>query len=125
LKRKYPNVVIIKEWKSDECTNSETGRRLPFDFYIPEFNVIVEIDGPQHFVQVSNWQSPEETQKMDRFKENFALSQNINVIRLLQTDVLYDRNDWEILFEEEFADLPIDDEPRMVVKIYGGEVIKH
>jgi hypothetical protein len=40
----------------DWCKNIN---HLPFDFYIPQFNLLIELDGPQHFRQVQNWDTPE------------------------------------------------------------------
>lgn len=115
-------IEICREWKTDLCKNEDSGRHLPFDFYIPELNVILEVDGPQHFVQVSNWQSPVDTQKMDEHKETFALSQNLSVIRLLQTDIFYDANNWEGLLISVLDDLPVDDEDPVIIQIYAGQV---
>jgi hypothetical protein len=56
--------------------------------------IIFEIDGPQHYKQVSNWQSCIETQKRDRIKEDLASKQEINLVRLNQEDILYDKNNW-------------------------------
>lgn len=139
LKNKYP-VEIIKEWRVDFCRNPETGRHLPYDFYIPSLKLIVEIDGPQHFVQVHNWaRTPEETQKLDQYKEIMATIRGITVIRLLQTDVLYDKNDWENHFTNVVDEITVDIQtvnssatleilnPRRsdfsnVIRIYEGEI---
>ena len=115
-------IEIVREWKTDLCINEESGRHLPFDFYIPELSVILEVDGPQHFVQISNWQSPVDTQKMDEYKENVAIEQKLSVIRLLQTDIFYDDNNWEELLTSTLDDLPGEDETPIVVQIYGGYV---
>ena len=48
----------------------------------------------QHFEQVSNWQSPEKTQKNDKYKIKCANSNNFSVIRILQEDVYYNTYDW-------------------------------
>jgi very-short-patch-repair endonuclease/muramidase (phage lysozyme) len=65
-----------------------------FDFCIPEHNIIIELDGPQHFEQVNNWCSPEEQQRNDKEKEKLANDNNHCVIRLLQEDVFYNTYDW-------------------------------
>ena len=67
---------------------------LPFDFVIPEHNIIIELDGRQHFTQVSNWSSPEEQQINDKYKMDCANKHNYSVIRLLQEDVFYDTYNW-------------------------------
>ena len=53
LKSIYPNTV--RQFKANWCKNKTY---LPFDFCIPELRIIIELDGGQHFCQVSNWKSP-------------------------------------------------------------------
>jgi very-short-patch-repair endonuclease len=74
--------------KFDWCKNSKTNRHYPFDFLVG--NVIIELDGAQHFTQVSNWQDPLITQTTDRYKERQALKNGYSIIRLLQEDVFND-----------------------------------
>ena len=89
----FPNVK--KEFKAKWCKNLKTKRYLPFDFYIKKINLIIELDGDQHFKQVSNWKCPVKTMENDVYKTKMANDNNISVIRLLQTDVLYDKNNWK------------------------------
>ena len=56
--------------------------------------MIIELDGAQHFRQVSTWRSAEETQFNDFYKMYNANQNKIRIIRLLQEDVLYDKYDW-------------------------------
>lgn len=92
---KLPNFTIEREKKFDWCKNEETNRHLPFDFYIKELNLIIEVDGPQHFRQVLNWESPEEIQKRDRYKKQCLVCNGVSIIRVLQEDVFNDVNQWE------------------------------
>ena len=39
-----------------------------YDFYIKEIKLLVELDGNQHFIQISNWNSPEENKLNDDLK---------------------------------------------------------
>lgn len=95
LKQTYSTRTVINQPKFDWCVNEESKRQLPFDFLIKELNVIIELDGGQHFIQVSVWNSPEKTQKNDAFKMKKALEQKYTIIRVLQTDVWNDKNNWE------------------------------
>ena len=79
----------------DWCINKETGCYLPFDFLLVDYNIIIELDGRQHFEQISNWSDPQFTQKRDIYKMNKAIENNYTLIRILQEDVLYNRNGWE------------------------------
>ena len=69
-----------------------------YDFYIVLTNdvkIIIEIDGRQHYIQVSNWSIPLHNQIRDKIKEMLAVKQQINLIRLNQEDVYTDKNGWE------------------------------
>lgn len=90
VKQIYP--TLIYQFKQEWCKNIHC---LPFDFCIPDHNIIIELDGRQHFIQVSNWTSPEETFENDLFKEKCANEQGYSVIRILQEDVFNDKYDWK------------------------------
>ncbi len=79
--------------KYNWCINPITNRYLPYDF---EYNnIIIELDGPQHYRQISNWRSPEEQLKIDKYKMQCALNNNKHLIRIAQWIVLNDSEDWE------------------------------
>jgi very-short-patch-repair endonuclease len=67
---------------------------LPYDFVIEELNIIIEIDGEQHFKQISNWTSPEIQIEKDKYKMNCANENGFSIIRLLQIDISKDKYDW-------------------------------
>ena len=85
---------VVYQPKYDWCVNSETNKRLPFDFEMSDYNIIIELDGDQHFKQVSNWISPEETRQRDIFKMDRANENGYTVIRIYQMDVFKDKNNW-------------------------------
>jgi very-short-patch-repair endonuclease len=89
LKIYYPS--LKHQFKVDWCKNKN---HLPFDFVIEELKTIVELDGAQHFKQVSNWQSPEKTNIIDLYKMKCANENRYSVIRILQEDVFYDKYNW-------------------------------
>jgi very-short-patch-repair endonuclease len=66
-----------------------------YDFYLPDHKLIVEVDGPQHFRQVSNWGSPEENLENDLQKMKIALSKGISILRIYQPDIFSDKIDWK------------------------------
>ena len=67
---------------------------MPFDFCIQEKQIIIEIDGDQHFRNISNWLDVEDTLKRDVFKMNKALEEGYKVIRITQRDVYKGGADW-------------------------------
>ena len=82
---------IRRQFKQKWCKNITY---LPFDFYILEYKIIIELDGLQHFKQVSNWKSPEEHFERDKYKEKCANDNGYSTIRIIQEDVWNDKYDW-------------------------------
>jgi very-short-patch-repair endonuclease len=110
LTNKYSNVKY--QPKYSWCINPKTNRFLPFDF---EYNnIIIELDGPQHFRQVSNWRSPDEQQYLDKYKMKCALENNKHIIRILQEDVLTNSNSWDDKLSNYIDRLMIDDTPTIL-----------
>ena len=78
------NIVFEKEKKfPDLIFNSY----LRYDFYIPDYNRLVEFDGIQHFEDKANgsWKQSscfEEVQKRDMIKNQYALSHGIDLVRI-------------------------------------------
>jgi hypothetical protein len=96
LRAKVPD--ITRQWRPEWCCSPTTGRGLPFDFALPARKIIIELDGGQHFAQVSNWAPPEESQARDKYKMLCAWRHGFTIIRLLQEEVLDDRADIARLF---------------------------
>lgn len=80
-----------RQFKVDWCKKQNN---LPFDFVIKDYKIIIELDGEQHFKQVSNWKSPEIVQERDIYKMKCANENGYSVIRLLQDDVWNDKYNW-------------------------------
>lgn len=54
-----------------------------FDFYLQEYNIIIEMDGKFHYIHNElSGQSAEESQKIDKYKDEKAKENGINVIRI-------------------------------------------
>lgn len=73
----------------------ENDKKYFYDFHILKFNLIIELDGLQHFKQVSKWKTPEFNLVNDMNKINLAIKNKKSIIHILQEDVLYNRNNWE------------------------------
>lgn len=89
---KYFN--LKRQFKPNWCKNPSTNKYLPFVFVIDDIKIIIEQDGPQHFKQVGNWQSPELTIVNDLYKMKCANQNGYSLIRILQKDIWHDRYDW-------------------------------
>lgn len=83
--------LIKRQFCADWCKRK---RYLPFDFILGNEKIIIELDGDQHFMQISNWQSPEIAQEKDIYKMKCANENGYSVIRILQKDVFKDKYDW-------------------------------
>lgn len=89
---------VEKEFTIEGC---EIERCLRFDFYIRDYNVIIELDGRQHFEQVPNREPYKEIRKKDIFKMYCATLNNYKIMRISQEDVLDDNYDWRTLLLDE------------------------
>lgn len=59
---------------------------LPFDFYLPDYNILIEYDGSQHFKEMPKWENENSNlQKRilhDSIKTNYCKDENIKLIRI-------------------------------------------
>jgi very-short-patch-repair endonuclease len=72
------NIDYIQEKRFDDCRDN---RPLPFDFYLPQYNLIVEFDGKQHF-EDTGFGNHEITKKHDAIKNQYCQSHNIDLLRI-------------------------------------------
>lgn len=83
---------IQKRFK--HCKNPNSNYTLPFDFYLPKFNVCIEFDGEQHY-KVARYSSDKDkmlkklqtTQLNDKIKDEYCLNNNIHLIRIPYWDI--------------------------------------
>lgn len=71
--------------------------RKRFDFVIPHLHLIIELDGPSYFQQVSNWGSHEKTRVNDVYKMKCAFNNGYSIIRIQQEFVFKDKLDWKTM----------------------------
>lgn len=74
-------IKYYREFKFSGCKDK---RKLPFDFYLPDYNLCIEYDGKQHFDRDSKFYSIDLV-KHDRIKDQFCLDNNINLLRIKYT----------------------------------------
>lgn len=81
-------ILFETEKKFDKCKGIK--RLLPFDFYLPNKNILIEYDGQQHFNIINYWGGKckfEEQLKTDKIKNEFALSNGIKLIRISYCEI--------------------------------------
>ena len=86
------------QYQAGDCYNAETRRRLPFDFalFLSARVVYVELDGNiGHFGVGFHGEETRAVAERDFMKERWALARNHSVVRVLQTSVWADTDDWE------------------------------
>lgn len=58
---------------------------LRYDFYLPDYNRLIEFDGRQHFIEEKMWSSKDtlsDRKKRDQIKNEYAISKNIDLVRI-------------------------------------------
>lgn len=84
---KFKNIDFITEYKFEDCGNIKP---YPFDFYLPKQNILIEVQGEQHYKPVLfgnitkdkaliNYQNQIER---DKIKENYCKKHNIPLLKL-------------------------------------------
>lgn len=82
------NINFISQKIFTDFKFSDTKGTPRFDFYLPDYNIIIEYDGEQHFTPVFSWETEEVFQKRiqhDKEKTLYCLNNNITLIRIPYT----------------------------------------
>lgn len=70
----------IKEYRFIDCRNKKP---LPFDFYLPKYNTVIEVNGEQHYYENEMFSQPlKERQAIDKIKKNYCEQNGINFIEI-------------------------------------------
>jgi hypothetical protein len=76
-------ISYVREYTSSGCINPETGRMLPFDFYLTDLATLIEYDGEQHFKEINYFKMDLQKRKhLDRIKTEWASQAGLRLIRL-------------------------------------------
>jgi very-short-patch-repair endonuclease len=80
-------IEYIYQKRFTQCTYNQP---LPFDFFLVEYNTLIEYDGRQHFIPFEKWgglQALELQKTKDIIKTNFALNNGFKLLRIKYTEV--------------------------------------
>ena len=80
LKTNKLNFVLQKTF--DDCKKTN---KLPFDFYLIDYNICIEYDGELHYKSIKRFGGDEKlntTQANDKFKTDYCEKNNIKLIRI-------------------------------------------
>lgn len=76
------NIRFMFEYKFDDCKNK---RPLPFDFYLPDYNICIEYDGGQHYRPIDYFGGKKRfkyIQQNDNIKNQYCKGNNIPLLRI-------------------------------------------
>lgn len=76
------NIEFKRQYKMKDCKNI---RVLPFDFYLPNYNIIIEFDGIQHFKKINFFEKKFNMEKLntnDLIKTNYCYNNGIFMLRI-------------------------------------------
>ena len=83
------NINYVIQKKFNGCRHK---RKLPFDFYLPNYNMCIEYDGIQHFEPIGIFggnKRYDEQQIKDNLKNVFCEKENIILIRIKYNDNIH------------------------------------
>ena len=88
----YIDILLtrMKVFHKPEHTVTINGSKYRYDFYLPDYNTLIEYDGEQHYIPVNfgNWDDEElqkhfeTTQEHDKIKNEYCKKHNINLLRI-------------------------------------------
>lgn len=79
---KEHNIKYIKQYKYSDCKYKKP---MPFDFYLVDYNILIECQGEQHYKPISVFGGEKGfklQQKRDNIKRNYCKKHNIHLIEL-------------------------------------------
>lgn len=89
------DIIFIEQYRNSDCKDK---RSLPFDFYLPDYNLLIEYQGKQHFEYYRKFHRSlkgfEQMKKRDSIKRNWAIN---NSFIYLEIDYLNINNIQNIL----------------------------
>lgn len=81
-------VMFLRQHTFDDCESHTSGRKLPFDFFVPLHNMLIEYDGEQHTKKSPLFHPGdrfERLQQHDNIKTQYANANNITLVRIPHT----------------------------------------
>ena len=75
-------IKYIRQYRFDDCKYE---RKLPFDFYLPNNNIVIEYDGELHYKSVDFFGGDEHYNKTlirDKIKDKYCFENGIKLIRI-------------------------------------------
>lgn len=87
---KENNISAIQQYTFDTCRFEDSGQLAKFDFYLPEYKILIEYDGAQHFEKEGHGFFTKEVlckiKERDEYKTQWCQENNIPLIRIPYTE---------------------------------------
>lgn len=81
------NIKFQQEYKFTDCINPKTNTLLRFDFYLLDYDILIEYDGEYHYRERKDRiDSLKEQQIRDSIKTKYCIDNNIRLIRISYLD---------------------------------------
>lgn len=83
------NIIFIPQKRFDDCRDILP---LPFDFYLPDYNICIEYDGEQHYKSIKKFGGEDKflkVKKRDKIKTNYCIINNITLFRIKYDEDIY------------------------------------
>lgn len=81
--KQYLDTKNIKYKQQKTFLGCKIKRNLPFDFYLLDYNCVIEVQGRQHYYEQKNYgRSLEEQKKYDKTKKDYCLMNDIIFIEI-------------------------------------------
>jgi len=92
LKRilEHNNISFVPEKEFEDLKNPFTGKNLRYDLFIPKLNLIIEIDGEQHFLPIERFGGEyalAKTKYRDFLKNKYAIKHGFKMYRISLYDI--------------------------------------
>jgi hypothetical protein len=84
------NIEYINQHTFFDCINPKTNKKLPFDFYLPKYNISIEYQGEQHYKKTGYFENRagglEGLQYRDNIKKEYCQNNDIRFIEISYKD---------------------------------------
>lgn len=105
-----PKDIKVSKWKGENKLynylnskynvtfqfNKHWCNKKKFDYCLEEYNILIELDGEQHFSTIKKkWGGVQKQLENDSYKMKLANDNKYSVVRILQNDVMYDKYNWK------------------------------
>jgi hypothetical protein len=81
------DIIFIPQYRFSECRDKKP---LPFDFYLPEYNILIEVQGQQHYEPIKLFGGQDEFAKRlrhDFIKNKFSKLSGIYLLKIRYDEV--------------------------------------